>query len=85
MLRGSKLATHVENEVHADDDGVLRQDRYPLRCSPQWIGPLLEVLLAASRSITIELNSTTDNPLCDARTGHIAHQGNFMASAGESC
>ncbi|PWN99527.1 putative phenylalanine ammonia-lyase [Tilletiopsis washingtonensis] len=81
MLRGSKLATHVENEVHADDDGVLRQDRYPLRCSPQWMGPLLEDLLAASRSITIELNSTTDNPLCDARTGHIAHQGNFMASA----
>ncbi|KDE05048.1 phenylalanine ammonia-lyase [Microbotryum lychnidis-dioicae p1A1 Lamole] len=80
MLSGSKLAVHHEEEVRADEDeGVLRQDRYPLRCSAQFVGPAVEDIIVAHRSLAIELNSTTDNPLLDVENGMIHHGGNFQA------
>lgn len=42
-----------------EDGGVLRQDRYPLRTSPQFIGPQIEDLLVSLKTITIECNSST--------------------------
>lgn len=60
-------------------DGGLAQDRYPLRTSPQWLGPLAEDLLLAHAQITVELNSTSDNPLADPASGTIHHGGNFQA------
>ncbi|KAK4204657.1 putative phenylalanine ammonia-lyase [Triangularia verruculosa] len=57
----------------------LAQDRYSLRTAPQWIGPQLEDLLLATKQVTTELNSTTDNPLIDAASGEIHHGGNFQA------
>ncbi|KAK4172264.1 putative phenylalanine ammonia-lyase [Triangularia setosa] len=57
----------------------LAQDRYSLRTAPQWIGPQLEDLLLATKQVTTELNSTTDNPLIDAVSGEIHHGGNFQA------
>jgi phenylalanine ammonia-lyase len=59
----------------------LYQDRYALRTASQWIGPQTEDLLLAARQLGIELNSTTDNPLIDARDGHVHHGGNFQAVA----
>lgn len=51
-----------EKEVTIDeDDGELRQDRYPLRTAPQFIGPQLEDILAALNTITIECNSSSFN------------------------
>ncbi len=63
------------------DKGILRQDRYPLRTSPQWVGPQVEELLRAWDVISIECNSTTDNPLIDAKTNTVHHGGNFQAMA----
>ena len=77
ILQTSKLAK-VQHE-EADPEGKLRQDRYCLRGAPQWIGPQLETLLAAEKAISVELNSTTDNPIVDIE-GHFLHHGaNFMA------
>ncbi|KAJ4291208.1 hypothetical protein N0V88_006202 [Collariella sp. IMI 366227] len=59
----------------------LAQDRYALRTAPQWIGPQLEDLLLATRQVTVELNSTTDNPLLNLATSTIHHGGNFQAAA----
>ncbi|KZT55159.1 phenylalanine ammonia-lyase [Calocera cornea HHB12733] len=83
LLEGSKLAVGgEEKEVALEDDrGTLRQDRYPLRTSPQWIGPQVEDVLAAWGSVTQECNSTTDNPLVDGETGSVHHGGNFQAMA----
>jgi phenylalanine ammonia-lyase len=59
----------------------LAQDRYALRTAPQWIGPQLEDLLLAQRQISIEVNSTTDNPLIDVAGHRIHHGGNFQAAS----
>lgn len=42
----------------AEDDGVLRQDRYTLRTAPQFVGPLVEDLLESLKTITTECNSS---------------------------
>ncbi|KAL0574963.1 transmembrane protein [Marasmius crinis-equi] len=82
LLEGSKFAQLGEEEVLLQDDKYsLRQDRYPLRTSPQFIGPQIEDILAALATVTQECNSTTDNPLVDGETGEIHHGGNFQAMA----
>ncbi|KAJ7251515.1 phenylalanine ammonia-lyase [Mycena haematopus] len=80
LLEGSKLASHHEEEVGLEEDKhSLRQDRYPLRTAPQWLGPQVEDILSALSVVTQECNSTTDNPLIDGETGEIHHGGNFQA------
>ncbi|KAJ7201908.1 L-Aspartase-like protein [Mycena pura] len=80
LLKGSKLAeTHAEESSFADDKHSLRQDRYPLRTSPQFLGPQVEDILSALAAVTQECNSTTDNPLVDGNTGEVHHGGNFQA------
>ncbi|KAF8967957.1 L-Aspartase-like protein [Flammula alnicola] len=82
LLEGSTFAQGHEEEVTiAEDEGTLRQDRYALRTAPQFIGPQVEDLLQSLKTITIECNSTTDNPLVDGETGHVHHGGNFQAMA----
>ena len=58
----------------------LVQDRYSLRSAPQWIGPQLEDLLLAEEQISIELNSSCDNPLVDSSTKDIYYGCNFQAA-----
>lgn len=59
LLEGSKFATTEEEEMTIDEDkGHLRQDRYPLRTSPQFIGPQVEDLIASLATITLECNSS---------------------------
>lgn len=82
MLNGSKMAIEEHAEIAIKDDvGVLRQDRYALRTSPQWLGPQLESLELARKQIENELNSTTDNPLLDVQGNKHHHGGNFQAMA----
>lgn len=82
MLQGSSFAIDKEEELKVhEDDGVLRQDRYPLRTSAQWVGPMVQDLIAAHETLRIELNSTTDNPLIDVQGNTTHHGGNFQAMA----
>ncbi|KAM0799486.1 putative phenylalanine ammonia-lyase [Usnea florida] len=79
FLAGSRLAPEEHDD---EEDRVgLRQDRYALRTSSQWIGPQLEDLYLAHNQITIECNSTTDNPLVDVEGDAIHHGGNFQAAS----
>lgn len=60
LLHDSKFAVSDEKDVTIDqDEGELRQDRYPLRTAPQFLGPQIEDILAAMNSIQIECNSST--------------------------
>ncbi|KAF9048230.1 phenylalanine ammonia-lyase [Hymenopellis radicata] len=82
LLSGSKLAHGREKDMTIEEDkGELRQDRYPLRTAPQFLGPQIEDILSALNTITLECNSTTDNPLIDGDSGEIYNGGNFQAMA----
>ena len=76
FLMGSKLITTGD---HSIDDGSLRQDRYSTRTTPQWIGPQLEDLILAHKQLSVEINSTTDNPIIDSKGSRVLHGGNFQA------
>lgn len=73
LLDGSKLVSD-----RTDGSRVLIQDRYSLRCLPQYLGPAVESLMQTAAQIEIELNSANDNPLVDADAGAIYHCGNFL-------
>ncbi|CAL3965247.1 unnamed protein product [Diplocarpon coronariae] len=78
FLRGSKFSRASD---HVGTPAGLRQDRYALRTSSQWIGPVVEDMALARSQLEIELNSTTDNPLIDVDAKHIFHGGNFQAAS----
>ncbi|KAL4940764.1 hypothetical protein BDV06DRAFT_15741 [Aspergillus oleicola] len=77
FLSDSKLTL---DHNHSSSSNELAQDRYPLRTASQWIGPHVENMALALSQVSIELNSTTDNPLFDASKSEIHHGGNFQAS-----
>lgn len=82
LLHGSRLVRGLANEGDTRQaSGLLYQDRYALRTSPQWIGPQLEDLQLAHEQVTVELNSTTDNPLFDVPNQKTHHGGNFQAAS----
>ncbi|KAL8669259.1 MAG: hypothetical protein Q9168_006143 [Polycauliona sp. 1 TL-2023] len=82
FLQGSQLVRGLNgNKDSRQASGLLYQDRYALRTSPQWIGPQLEDLLLAHEQVTVELNSTTDNPLFDVSRQATLHGGNFQAAS----
>ncbi|KAI4258367.1 MAG: hypothetical protein L6R42_005140 [Xanthoria sp. 1 TBL-2021] len=84
FLRGSRLVQEVSTGGKGNIGSarnLLYQDRYAIRTSPQWIGPQLEDLLLAHEQVTVELNSTTDNPLFDVPNQKTHHGGNFQAAS----
>ena len=74
------LANSPNVESHANCDQV--QDAYSFRCAPQVHGAVNERILALQSTLSIELNSATDNPLVfpdHANPGphEVISQGNF--------
>ena len=78
FLSGSKLISS-DNEHDCENGDSLRQDRYSIRTAPQWLGPQIENLMLADQQLSIEVNSTTDNPIIDTHNEKILHGGNFQA------
>lgn len=78
FLQDSRLARCHHDEAK-QAPGLLFHDRYALRTASQWVGPQMEDLLLAHEQVTIELNSTTDNPLIDEAGQRVHHGGNFQA------
>jgi histidine ammonia-lyase len=78
LLAGSAIrASHLTN-----DDRV--QDPYSLRCQPQVMGACRDLLVQAARTLLIEANAVTDNPLVFARGkadagDEVLSGGNFHA------
>lgn len=73
LLQGSQI-----RESHREDDDRV-QDPYSLRCQPQVMGACLDLIRNAARTLQIEANSVTDNPLVFADTGEVLSGGNFHA------
>jgi histidine ammonia-lyase len=73
LLAGSGIrASHLEG-----DDRV--QDPYSFRCQPQVMGACFDLLAHAARTLTIEANAVSDNPLVFAEDGAVLSGGNFHA------
>ena len=53
------------------------QDAYSLRCAPQVHGAIRDTLAFARKTLEIELNAATDNPLVFPKEGEILSGGNF--------
>lgn len=68
-----------ESQIEADlMNSDLIQDRYSIRCMPQYLGAIIEDLLAIEKTVQIEMNSATDNPLIDSKRETHVHGGNFL-------
>ncbi|HYC67782.1 histidine ammonia-lyase [Brevundimonas sp.] len=55
------------------------QDPYSLRCQPQVMGAVLDVLKSAAATLEREANAVTDNPLVFIDEGDVISGGNFHA------
>lgn len=73
LLEGSEIRlSHLDNDERV-------QDPYSLRCQPQVMGACLDLIANASRTLLIEANAVTDNPLVYADGGDVISGGNFHA------
>jgi histidine ammonia-lyase len=73
LMAGSSIrASHLVN-----DDRV--QDPYCLRCQPQVMGAVLDLLRHAAATLVTEANGVSDNPLIFADSGEALSGGNFHA------
>ncbi|WP_026380017.1 histidine ammonia-lyase [Afifella pfennigii] len=73
LMAGSEI-----REAHREGDERV-QDPYCIRCQPQVAGACLDLLRQAAKTLRIEANAATDNPLVIAKTGDILSGGNFHA------
>ncbi len=73
LLAGSEIRqSHLVNDERV-------QDPYCLRCQPQVMGACLDIINNAARTLLIEANAVTDNPLVFVETGEVISGGNFHA------
>ena len=72
LLAGSEI-----RDSHREGDTRV-QDPYCIRCQPQVTGAAMDILRMAARTLEIEANAATDNPLV-LSDGQIVSGGNFHA------
>ena len=73
LMAGSEI-----RESHRDGDSRV-QDPYCIRCQAQVTGAAIDLLRFAGRTLEIEANAVTDNPLVLVEEGLIVSGGNFHA------
>ena len=72
LLRGSQIrASHLAC--------TRVQDPYSFRCQPQVMGACLDLIRNCARTLSIEANAVTDNPLLFLDSGEVLSGGNFHA------
>lgn len=71
------MAGSVIRDSHRDGDTRV-QDPYCIRCQPQVAGAAIDLMRFAGRTLEVEANAVTDNPLVLA-DGSIVSGGNFHA------
>ena len=73
LMAGSAIrASHLVGDTRV-------QDPYCLRCQPQVMGAVLDLLRQAATTLGTEANGVTDNPLILTDTGEALSGGNFHA------
>ena len=72
LLEGSGIMAAHGNRTRV-------QDPYSLRCQPQVMGACLDAMRFVARTLTIEANAVSDNPIIFAGDGDVVSGGNFHA------
>ena len=73
LMTGSAIrASHLRGDERV-------QDPYCVRCQPQVMGAVLDLLRQAGTTLATEANGVTDNPLIMTDTGEALSGGNFHA------
>ena len=67
-----------EGRQHTNGKPTQVQDRYSLRCLPQYMGPVVEGIARVNQVVETEMNSVSDNPLIDSESGQFHQSGNFL-------
>ena len=80
LLKGSKWTYGEKRGGFEHSASNLAQDRYSLRCIPQYMGPIVDGLAVIARQVEVEANSATDNPLFDGEGEAYYEGGNFLGS-----
>ena len=73
-----ELVAGSEIRASHEDCGKV-QDPYSLRCQPQVMGAVLDILRECARILESEANAVTDNPLVFSEPGEVLSGGNFHA------
>jgi histidine ammonia-lyase len=76
-LRALMAGSSIRASHRVGDTRV--QDPYSLRCQPQVMGAVLDMLRHAASTLTIEANGVSDNPLIFAQSNEALSGGNFHA------
>jgi histidine ammonia-lyase len=71
IMAGSSIrASHLVNDERV-------QDPYCLRCQPQVMGAVLDLIRHATQTLVTEANGVSDNPLIFSESGEVLSGGNF--------
>ncbi len=76
-LRRLNLGSAIRESHRPPEKDPRVQDPYSLRCAPQVHGAVRDALAQVRATISIEINSATDNPLVFADSGEVISGGNF--------
>ena len=76
-LRGLLHDSDIRESHRENDERV--QDPYSIRCQPQVMGACLDLLRQIGKTLVIEANAVTDNPIVVVEDGSILSGGNFHA------
>lgn len=68
----------AEGRRHTNGKSANVQDRYSLRCFPQYMGPIVEGIDRVVRTVETEMNAVSDNPLVDVQNDRFYQSGNFL-------
>ena len=67
-----------EGRSHGREQSAQVQDRYSMRCFPQYMGPIAEGLARIEKIVETEMNAVSDNPLVDTDKERFYQSGNFL-------
>ena len=81
ISNSSKRLLKRENVLYKANEEIKFEHKvqpyYSLRCIPQILGPVLEVLENTEKILVEEFNSVDDNPMIDMEAQTVIHGGNF--------
>ena len=80
QIQSAKNLRHFteDSEIYKSHEKCDRvQDPYSFRCAPQVHGSVRDLFSSVEKTLEIEFNAATDNPLVNPDTGELISNGNF--------